>query len=173
MARRRKQESAWPAVLAFGAIAGVIGAVVYANRAQATPQAPPVTPQPTPLPQIPALPTLPPISIPGASPTVADSVFTALVTDPAQVTASQNIVARSLTATPSQFGATLANYGPADVDGNPSNPRWMHVLSLIQSTLNAALPAIALTGVLPPGYPTQLRTDGVLDQATSLAIAHG
>lgn len=182
MARRqRKQESAWPAVLAFGAFAGVIGAVVYANRVQAAPVAPPPAAPPAatapPLPTI-TFPTIPPITVPSLTlpavpaplPALSPGTsYTELVTDPIRVGQVQNEVASKM-ALSNNLGIKVSDYGPADVDGNPGNPNWMRVLMVIQNAINVALPAFVLTGQLPTGFPSALRTDGVLDVATMSVI---
>ena len=97
--------------------------------------------------------------------------FTATITDPATVRQYQAIVANALALpTAALPGMTVADYGLPDVDGNPSNPRWVRVLSALQTAVNPLLPAAVAAGRTPPGFPSQLRTDGVLDYATAVVI---
>ncbi len=103
----------------------------------------------------------------------AASGFTTPITDAATVRQYQSIVATAIAS--GQFGATyvppitIADYGAGDVDGNPTNKRWMTVLSVIQRDVNTSLLTVP-AGKLPAGFPAQLRTDGVLDYATAVAL---
>ena len=108
-----------------------------------------------------------------ASPPGAATNYLAVITDPATVKQYQSIFATALSQGPSNLpGLTAASYGPSDVDGNPSNPRWMAVLSLFQKDVNAEAAKATPSGFtnVPGGFPAQLRTDGVLDYATAIVI---
>lgn len=162
--RRRAARSSWGPVIAIGAALGTIGVVAFAVRASAKSAAPAAKPTPILPPFVPA-----PSPTPGG-PSPAD-IFAAVATDPGVVKAAQTIVAQGLmdptlqTAT----GLTSADYNQYDVDGNPNNPRWVRVLGVVQKYFNAILPT-ATPGKLPAGFPAQLRTDGVLDYATSTIL---
>ena len=102
------------------------------------------------------------------------SGFAAPITDAATVKQYQSIIADDIAA--GAFSGyvppiTLVQYGAGDVDGNPTNARWMSVLSTIQRDINTSLSTMA-PGKLPAGFPAQLRTDGVLDYGTAVAIAN-
>lgn len=96
--------------------------------------------------------------------------FLALITDPASVTQYQTAVANAIAAGNGNMlvAATqpVPTYSSSDVDGNPANPKWVALLSLFQQYVDSGGP---LKAVLP-GFPTSLRTDGVLDYATALVL---
>lgn len=99
--------------------------------------------------------------------------YLAVITDPNMVRQYQSIIAQVL-ADKGQpglpmppFGTwTVGDYNGSDVDGNPANARWVRFLSAFQKYSNTQAPFTAA----PPGYPAQLRTDGVLDYATAVMI---
>jgi hypothetical protein len=100
-----------------------------------------------------------------------------VVTDPGTVKQFQTIIATAiangqgnLLVSPGTNAPTTADYAMSDVDGNPANAKWMAVLANFQRYVDASLPQIAAAGKLPAGYPSTLRTDGVLDYATAIAI---
>lgn len=106
-----------------------------------------------------------------ASPAPTAQQFTAVITDPNAVRQYQTMLASALAQPVSPIeGLTAADYGPADVDGDPANARWVRALSVFQTMINPALPAAFAAGKLPAGYPAQLRTDGALDYATAIAM---
>ena len=149
------KNSPWGAIAVLGTIvAGAIGIIALVeHNASAKPASPPPQPQP--------------------SPAGAQTNFLALITDPATVRKYQTQIAGALASGDTTLtGISAADYSPSDVDGDPNNPRWRHVVSAIQAWVNKNIPAAAAAGKLPAGFPF-LRTDGVLDQATAFAIDLG
>ena len=138
----------WGAI-ALGAVLGGLGAVAIAASVSAKTSRPlqPLPPQPSTDPML------------------------ALVTDPETVWELQAIFADVIANPAKQFGLNPSDYTRDDVDGNPNNPRFMRALAVFQLWVNGALPGAIAAGKMPPGYPTQLRTDGVLDRATVIAVA--
>jgi hypothetical protein len=96
--------------------------------------------------------------------------YLALVTDPATVTQYQSIVADAIAQGKGNFlvgpNVPVPTYTSADVDGNPANPTWMTIIADFQKYVDSSGPLN--TGM--PGFPSSLRTDGVLDYATALAL---
>jgi hypothetical protein len=102
---------------------------------------------------------------PAAAPSGAN--YLATITDAPTVTQYQTIVANAIASGYyTQNGLTTASYAVADVDGNPSNPKWMATLAKLQTLANANRPWTNP----PAGFPAALRTDGVLDYATAVVI---
>jgi len=96
------------------------------------------------------------------------------IVDSAVVRYFQNLLAIAITGQ-AEYGSfaqnsklTTADYNQNDVDGNPGNPRWMHVLSVFQAMVNGIININPIS--VFPGFPAQLRADGVLDFATAIAI---
>jgi hypothetical protein len=125
------------------------------------------------------LPSTMPLTDLGASPATVPapavspaSQFTAAITDPNVVKQYQAVLANALSSmgAAQELGIAPSLYTPAMVDGNPNNANWTSVLSTMQKYTNPLLPAAAAAGVTPPGFPAQLRTDGVLDYATAMAM---
>jgi hypothetical protein len=102
-----------------------------------------------------------------ASPPGSATNFLAPITDPAAVKQYQTLLAWALANTANVPGLTAASYGSNDVDGNPANPKWVAVLSTFQKDANAVAGGFQN---VPGGFPAKLRTDGVLDYATSIVI---
>lgn len=95
--------------------------------------------------------------------------YLSVITDAPTVTLYQNAIAGALSQGNAQIpGMTSANYGAADVDGNPANPRWVAVVAAFQKAADGDLKPN--TGI--PGFPSTLRTDGVLDYATALVMVN-
>ncbi len=116
-------------------------------------------------------------SAPPAPPLPASTTNALLqpITIASQVKPFQEIIATALTHRPtdmSEWGLTPADYSTSDVDGDPNNPKWKRLLGILQRTLNAFLKEEGIPKDAPPGFPAQLRTDGVLDYATAAAIYH-
>lgn len=122
------------------------------------------------------LPATMPVTDLGLSPSSSTPSFTAVITDPNMIRQYQTILANGLTSDPTtaqQLGLSPSDYAVSDIDGDPNNRKWMKVLSAYQYYVNQNLPAAVAAGRLPAGYPSQLRTDGVLDYATGMAINEG
>ena len=123
-------------------------------------------------------PTTMPVTDLGKSPPAppAGTSFTALITDPNAVKQYQTLMADAFTnnpGTPSLLGLAPADFTAADVNGNPNDPRWTRVVSAYQTFMNTQLPSVVASGKAPAGFPSQLRTDGLLDYATAVAINNG
>jgi len=106
--------------------------------------------------------------------------FLAVITDPNQIKQYQSIVAGVVAdhEPGGLAGLHIADYNAGDVDGNAHNPRWIAALSALQRYVNAdQAAAAAMAGYtaapVTPGFPDQLRTDGVLDYATAIVIVNG
>jgi hypothetical protein len=101
--------------------------------------------------------------------------YLALVKNPAVVKAAQNGLAATIgaggfaskTASPI---LTAADWSGWNIDGNPENPKWVAALAKAQKAINALLP---FDKKRPAGFPSQLRTDGVLDWATADILGPG
>jgi len=91
--------------------------------------------------------------------------FLAVITDKPTITQYQTIAANAI-ASGYFAGLTTANYAVSDVDGNAANPKWVAVLSYLQTAANANRPWTNP----PAGFPAALRTDGVLDYATAVVL---
>jgi hypothetical protein len=111
--------------------------------------------------------------MPAPAPLPSSNLLTPII-DPNSVRQYQTLLADGLTNPPDAqaLGLTSADYGQADIDGNPQNPRWTHVLSAFQKYINTLLATMTpqKRASLPAGFPAQLRTDGVLDYATAIAL---
>jgi hypothetical protein len=143
-------------VLATGVVAGTTGFLV--GRAMAAEKAKPLPP-PAPTP----------------ASTATSNALLQPITAASQVQPFQMIIAQALAKRPSEmgeWGLTPSDYSVSDVDGDPNNPKWKKLLSTLQKTLNAFLVEEGIPSDAPAGFPPQLRTDGVLDYATSVAIYH-
>jgi len=119
---------------------------------------------------------------PGGSNTVDLALdYTALVTDPNTVKTFQTVVANgiaqgkgNLLVLPGTTVPTTSTYALSDVDGNPQNPKWLALMAQFQAYVNQDTP-LKPTWPGPnflPGFPTALRTDGVLDYATALFLTN-
>ena len=94
------------------------------------------------------------------------------ITAQSQVRPFQILIAQAIQRRPEEmWGLGPLDYSPSDVDGDPQNPKWRRVLAFWQQKVNELL-AHYMPPEAPPGFPLQLRTDGVLDYATSIAIYH-
>lgn len=94
------------------------------------------------------------------------------ITAPSQVRPFQTLVAEAIQKRPEEmWGLGPIDYSSSDVDGDPNNPKWRRVLAFWQKKVNNLL-AEYVPPEAPSGFPKQLRTDGVLDYATSIAIYH-
>jgi hypothetical protein len=116
-----------------------------------------------------------PITDVGASPLSSSGgtpAFTTVVTDPNVVRQYQTVLANALAnmGAAQELGIPSSTYLPSMVTGNSSDPAWTSVLSTFQKFTNPLLPGASVAGVTPPGFPAQLRTDGVLDYATAMAM---
>jgi hypothetical protein len=124
------------------------------------------------------------VSKPAAAATVgppgANPLFTTPITDAGTVKQYQTLIATAI-ATATATGATAIGpwsptaaasqpYPTTSVDGNPANPAFMADLAQFQVWMNAQQP---WSYVFPAGFPAALRTDGVLDYATAMAIVNG
>jgi len=121
------------------------------------------------------LPSTMPITDVGASPLPASGgtpAFTTVVTDPNVVRQYQTVLANALAnmGAAQELGIPSSAYLPSMVTGNASDPAWTSVLSTYQKYVNPLLPGAAAAGALVPGFPAQLRTDGVLDYATAMSM---
>jgi hypothetical protein len=167
---RKKHPPKW-APFAIGGALVLIGVAVFADRASAKSSPTPPMPPPPPPPGPP--PPLPQTSV-GWQQTPPKTDFLALITDPVAVRQRQSQMANGLAHGDGKLiGMSTQDYTKGEVDGNPNNPRWRRVLAAFQAWTNPALTAAVAAGRLPAGYPAQLRTDGILDQATDLAISLG
>lgn len=98
------------------------------------------------------------------------------VTDAATTHYLQRIVAQALEKGPHRLlpGLTSADYNSSDVDSNPENPRWKRVVSTFQTLANKILPSLIASEIvadqIPADFPSQLRTDGVVDWATATLL---
>jgi hypothetical protein len=98
------------------------------------------------------------------------------ITDKATVTYYQNGLAQGLLQrnTNQIPGLTATTYPVTAVDGNPANPTWMAALAIFQKWANAQVATNTPPGFrdAPAGFPSALRTDGVLDYATAIVLAN-
>lgn len=99
--------------------------------------------------------------------------YLAVINDPATVKQYQSLVATNLAAGDykSDIQLTSSSYAASDVDGNPSNPKWVSTLAQLQAYINSTGELSKAGNGLPAGFPTSLRTDGVLDLATAILLA--
>lgn len=108
---------------------------------------------------------------PGSPTTMAASLL-GLVTVPADVMQYQLIVVSAIASGASPVPAWAARppmYTEAQIDGDVTNPAFIAALAPFQVWANAN--SASWTAV-PIGYPAQLRTDGVLDYATAIALVN-
>lgn len=147
----------WVPFAIVGAAAAGLGAALWAHNKQPN-STPPTQPPPVP-------PVTPPSSTSSSAATTND-ILTALVTDPIVVRQFQTDLASAIAQGRLPVGLTSNDYNTNDVDGNPNNPRFVRAIAIVQAYLNQHLTNT------PAGFPSSIRTDGVLDNATYQAISH-
>ena len=114
-----------------------------------------------------------PVLKPAPAP-VSPAQFLQTITDAPTVTQYQTVFAAGLTAgTYSGSGLSPMSYTSTDITGNAADSKWVANLAIWQKWMNTLLPGIISAGKAPVGFPAQLRTDGVLDYATALAMSQG
>lgn len=99
------------------------------------------------------------------------SPFTQVITDSNTIKQAQTLM--NVVTANNQWNGPA--YGPPNdqIDGNASNPDFKNAVSYLQQGINARLNTGALPySQLPKGFPSQLRTDGVLDYATYIAMVN-
>lgn len=95
------------------------------------------------------------------------SPLTTVITDPNTIKQAQTILAQAIQGGSWPNGPTTVGFA---LDGNAQGLAWMQAVQSFQRFANTAFPASQW--VAPPGFPQQLRTDGVLDYATYLAMVN-